>query len=173
MRPTLTPVPMTHLRPTPITDLRLYSVGDVMRAFDADEATIRKAQQGFAEGVFESVQVKGRDYNDKVIAQTSFGLDDLMREGSIAIDTRSGVSVTAQLSRRLERGIVHCVNEMRRRGLRITYGYTLSAKGTADQSNVFARYGLVTSTSDQYAPGMRQVFQVTETRPRRPRLPPP
>ena len=160
----LNPNPIVRLAPTPILKARLYSLGDFMRAFGADESAIRKAQDGFAEGVFSGVTVKGRDYADMVIAQTSFDFDDIVRDGTIDLDLGSDVSVTGQLSKRLEFAIIHAVNEMRRRGLRITYGYTLTPKGSADQATVFARYGLVSASSDQNAPGLRTVFTITEKR---------
>jgi len=162
LTPTTTPKVTPRLAPTPmqIPVVRTYMVGDFMRAFGFPEEVIRTIQDGVASGYIQAVVVKGKDYRGEVTAATTFSLSELTNPGTVMVDTSSATSVTEQMSRRFAQSILFCVDQMKRRGLAVKYGYQLSPLGQANKGEAYSTLDLHDS-DDRYANGIRQVFRIT------------
>lgn len=159
------PKPTPKLGPTPIQVpmLQAYMLGDFMRAFGIDEQTIQLAQQGFSAGDFSGLVVRGMNTAGVIVESTTINFAQVSRDATLMVDTASPVSITGQLSRRLERAIVYSAETMRRKGLRVGYVYLFSAKAIADYHGTLQRYSLVANSPDTFPPGMamRQIYSVT------------
>ncbi|KUO58133.1 MAG: hypothetical protein APF80_11910 [Alphaproteobacteria bacterium BRH_c36] len=167
MKPTLTPKHIPKLGPTPlpIPQIQTYLVGDFMRAFGIEENIIQIAQAGYQNRDFIGITVAGLDSANVPRDETSLVFDDIVRDGTLMIDTASKVSVTEQLSKRLAAAMSHSATALRRRGLSVHYSYILSAKGHADYQGVLSRYGLTPGAPNQLPPGtaMRTIYEVTHS----------
>jgi hypothetical protein len=164
MTPALAPAVTPKLGPTPILIpvVQTYVMGDFMRAFGIQEDIIQQAQQGYANGDFEGVTVRGHAFDGSLVERTQLIFRDVLRDASLTLNTASPVSITEQLSRRLAQSIMTSATTMKRRGLIIRYGYVFTAKGNANHANTLSRYGLVAVTETP-PPGMamRDTYAIT------------
>lgn len=161
--PTPIAVPVPKLPPTPMSVPVVigFMAVDFLRAHGIDEHAISTIQNGFGLGLVDRVHVRGKNVYGIIVAEAVFGTDDFRPDTTVMVDPSSADSVTAQMSRRFERGIVHTVQLMRSRGLSIDYTYYFTALGNVNGDATRSRLGLVDVQEEQRDPTMRQHFRIS------------
>lgn len=157
------PKPVTELQATVIPQLtaRATVLGDVLNAFGAHADDIRIAQEGFANGDFNAVTIRGLDHNGYVADEARLLFDEIKRQANITVNLSGGRSMTEAISRQLAQAVMYSVNTMKRKGLSIRFVYWFKPHVNTVQTQ--ARYNLSDAPAAAYAPGHgpRRMFEVT------------